>query len=383
MPSRPSSRILAALAAVLLITAPAQAQEGAPLLPPPVLAPEPLPPPPPPPALPPPPPIVTPAPAVLPPPQVLEVPAREGVPPEAGAPTTIVVTPPPVAPAPAPPKPMVIVRPKPVTDAPVAKPSDPAVAAESVPVAALKAPEPKREEPPASSSSSSSSWEMGWFGLGVRVGVNQPALVAGDVPIVGAKIRDVLDRANKGVTAYNEVAPAAGKAKASPYLITDMDLSKTLFEVTPTLHLGGDFFFTKLEVPIGVSDDLKTYGFGFYPLNLGLYLPGVHLFPYGSLGGVATWATSQQVTLSDGSVIPTDSSGVMLQGRVAVGAKLWILPGLALNGEVGYSPLAVGGVIRSGNPPTPAPGELPEHPAASVRGGVGSMINFAVGADWL
>jgi len=228
--------------------------------------------------------------------------------------------------------------------------------------------------------------EMGWFGIGVRLGYATPSLKAGDVPLVGKKLSDALTNANKMVDAYN----AAQGTNRPHYAMDDLNLTARAVQITPSLHLGGDGMFFKLEAPIGVSSELKTYGLGIYPINIAIGIPGIDLYPYISAGGVGTWATSTSFTPTGGQKLVVDAKGLILEARVAVGAKLYLVPMVPLSVEVGYSPYAAGGVVDTtrlnalkppSGTPTAAP-KLPDSPGAAVRGGVGHMLNMMVGIDF-
>ena len=220
--------------------------------------------------------------------------------------------------------------------------------------------------------------EMGWVGLGVRVGYAEQNLKAASVPFVGSKLTKILNDANNTIDRNN-----ASRGTNQPhYVMRDLNLQSSMLEVTPSIHLGGDGYFTKLEFPIGLSAALKTIGFGVYPVNFGLFIPGTDLFPYGSAGLVFNYATSSEFTPTQGAAIKVNAKGGVFEARLALGLKSFVADSLAVGLELGYSPFALGAVV-DGNNVKVGPDGFPEHPGAVVRGGMGSVFTLLASFDWL
>jgi hypothetical protein len=222
--------------------------------------------------------------------------------------------------------------------------------------------------------------EMGWIGLGVRIGYVNPGLKADAVPLLGKALQDKCKKANALIDTYN----TATGSNVPHYVMSDLNLDSKMLQITPSLHLGGSGFFMKLEAPMAFSTELKTIGFGLYPINVGVHLETLSLFPYVSAGGVVSYATSTQFTPTGGSTIKVNAKGALIETRLALGLKLFLVDNLPISVELGYSPYAIGLVVDNNRPkPQSGVAQLPEHPGAAARGGIGSAFNTVVGIDWL
>ncbi len=189
---------------------------------------------------------------------------------------------------------------------------------------------------------------MGWFGVGARFGYTQLHLVP-PASLVGS---------------YNSVTGSTSTA-------AEHTVTSTAMTVTPTLHLGGGGFFFKIDVPLSFASDYTTYGLGLYPINFGVYLPRVALFPYGSLG------VAGSIVQSRSTPDPTTSNkiiGAVAQMRVATGLKYFPISNLAVSFEVGYSPWAAGVMLLP-----PGSGAT----ATRTEGGFGSIWDLSLGVEWL
>ena len=187
---------------------------------------------------------------------------------------------------------------------------------------------------------------MGWFGAGIRVGMQDLHLMP-----PGALV--------------SSVNAASGQAFASG----DFAVDTNAWTVTPTLHLGGSGYFFKIDVPLSFAPQLTTFGLGLYPINYGVFIPSASLFPYLSLGGAANLVDSRNT--GD----PSTSNklvGAFVQVRGALGLKYFPAQGLAVSGEIGYSPWAAGILLVT-----------PAGSSTQVRGGTGSVFDFSLGLEWL
>ena len=153
-------------------------------------------------------------------------------------------------------------------------------------------------------------------------------------------------------------------ADAAPAAIATFDLRENLTEIAPTIHLGGDGFYFKMEAPLRQSATLRSYGAGIYPLNYGLFIRALSVMPTLSAGAVFSY-------LRDRS---TDAAGALIETRVAVGIKVFPTRGLALSVDVAWTPWAAG-ALRGRGPDwwqrTDAPG------------GIGDGWEIAAAVSWL
>lgn len=187
---------------------------------------------------------------------------------------------------------------------------------------------------------------MGWFGAGIRVGMQDVHLLP----------------PGSLVSAQNA---ATGQSFASG----DFAVDTNAWTVTPTLHLGGSGFFFKLDVPLSFAPQLTTFGLGLYPINFGLFIRDASLFPYLSAGAAANLVDSRNT--GD----PSTSNklvGAFVQARGAIGLKYFPMQGLAVSGELGYSPWAAGILLIT-----------PPGSSTQVHGGTGSVFDFSLGLEWL
>ena len=220
--------------------------------------------------------------------------------------------------------------------------------------------------------------EMGSFGIGVRFGYSSPSLAAGDVPVFGSELQKKFDEANAAVDRYN----ASTGGHRPHYDISEMNLDQRMLLVVPTLHFGGDGFFTKLEVPMRFSSDLFTIGLGFYPLAYGYLFESAGLFPYLSAGAVVSYAKSSQFTASGGQTTKTDAAGAMIEPRLTAGLKVFLVDHFPISVEAGWSPYALGAVIDS-SWQAPTGTTWPDNPALFARGGRGMVFDLTAGVEWL
>jgi hypothetical protein len=187
--------------------------------------------------------------------------------------------------------------------------------------------------------------QMGWLGLGVRFGLQEVHLTP--------------------PASFATVNSASGQAFAAG----DFAIDSSAWTVTPTLHLGGSGFFFKLDLPLSFSSQFTSFGLGLYPINFGVFVESVSLFPYASLGGAANLVESRDT--GDPST-SNKLMGAMVQARGALGLKYFPAQGLALSAEIGYSPWAAGILLVT-----------PANSSTQVHGGFGSVFDFSLGVEWL
>jgi hypothetical protein len=188
--------------------------------------------------------------------------------------------------------------------------------------------------------------QMGWLGLGVRFGMQEVHLTP-------------------PASFVSSVNSASGQAFAAG----DFAIDSNAWTVTPTLHLGGSGFFFKLDLPLSFASQFTSFGLGLYPINFGVFVPSLSLFPYVSLGGAANLVESRDT--GDPST-SNKLMGAMVQARGALGLKYFPAQGIALSGEIGYSPWAAGILLVT-----------PANSSTEVHGGFGSVFDFSLGVEWL
>jgi hypothetical protein len=163
----------------------------------------------------------------------------------------------------------------------------------------------------------------------LRVGVLPLDLQASpDTPWFGDDVGRVVKRFN---SAAADLERETG-AKMPRIDASDLGVAETLFVLAPGVEIGGDgAYFLRIEAPIGLGSELRSFGVGFYPLNLQTRLRG-SVFGYASLGGTASWLDRSG---------PGDVGGLVTL-RAAVGArfaKRWLV-------ELGYHAVALGGTVN-------------------------------------
>ena len=120
----------------------------------------------------------------------------------------------------------------------------------------------------------------------VRLGMLPLDLQASaDTPLFGAEVERMIDRYNTAAAAHDR---AVGGTTAR-IDTGDVGVSENLLVVAPGLELGsGGTYFFRLEVPVGLADNLTSVGIGLYPINLQVAL-GKRSALYASFGGSASW----------------------------------------------------------------------------------------------
>ena len=221
-------------------------------------------------------------------------------------------------------------------DVDTAAPAITAAPATTLPETDLVVVQPTATKPP----------QMGWAGLGVRFGMQEVHLTP-PAAFVGT------------------VNSASGQAFAAG----DFAIDSNAWTVTPTLHLGGSGFFFKLDLPLSFASQFTSFGLGLYPINFGVFVESASLFPYLSLGTAANLVESRDT--GDPST-SNKLMGALVQARGALGLKYFAAQGLALSGEIGYSPWAAGILLVT-----------PANSSTQVHGGFGSVFDFSLGVEWL
>jgi len=191
---------------------------------------------------------------------------------------------------------------------------------------------------------------MGWFWLGARIGVTELRLTA-------------------PTSLVNDIQQVTGGTAG----VDEFALRSNVTTLTPTIHLGGSGYFFKLDLPISFGSSFSMVGLGLYPVNIGIYFDHLAMFPYVSFGVVGNVVTSHE-TPDPGT--SNKLIGGIVQARAAAGLKFFPLHGLALSGELGFSPWTAGAVAL---PPDSSSGS----DATRFEGGFGSVLDFSFGVEWL
>jgi hypothetical protein len=160
----------------------------------------------------------------------------------------------------------------------------------------------------------------------VRLGMLPLDLEASaDTPLFGASVERMIDRYNEAAAAHDR---ATGQTTAR-INEGDVGVSNTLLIVAPGVELGADgVYFFRLEVPVGVADDVTSVGLGLYPLNLQASLSRSAVI-YTSFGGSASWLDRT----GDGDL------GALITARAAGGVRI----AQHLVFELGYNAFVLGG----------------------------------------
>lgn len=165
----------------------------------------------------------------------------------------------------------------------------------------------------------------------VRLGMLPLDLEASaDTPLFGSSVEDMIHRYNDAAAAHDRVSGGTTARIGTG----DVGVSDTLLVVAPGLELGaaGTYFF-RLEVPVGIADDLTSVGLGLYPINLQATVRR-NAVVYVSLGGSASWLDRP----GDGDI------GALVTARAAGGMRI----ARHIVFEVGYNAFVLGGSYNKG-----------------------------------
>ena len=209
------------------------------------------------------------------------------------------------------------------------------------------------------------------FRLGIEpLGLDPSA----DTPLVGSHVDDAVTAYNAAAAAYNRAhgyAPGSAMASA-PIDRSALGLHTTLVTFAPGFEVGGEHVRFRLEGLVGVSDRIRAYGIGVYPLDVALPLRDGTITPYLVAGGTLRWLDRSD---TDGEM------GGLVTVRAAAGARI----GRHVAVELGVGLFMLGGVYNSaelqsmssfdprGNVPLPPPDR-------AVAGGEQTgMVDVSVG----
>ncbi|HUQ01678.1 MAG TPA: hypothetical protein VM261_04245 [Kofleriaceae bacterium] len=198
----------------------------------------------------------------------------------------------------------------------------------------------------------------------LRVGVAPVALTPdGDTPLFGSRVDDAVRAYNAAADAYNQAHGYAPGSAMSTARIgrDDLGVASNFFTLAPGLEAGSRHAYFRLEAALAFGADHRSYGIGFYPLNLAFPMRRDSLTPYVSAGGSLSWLDDVRI---DGEV------GVLLGARFAAGVRI----GQRVRVELGYNAYSIGGLVdrdqldtmRAYDPRGSAP---PPRPDSAIAGG--------------
>jgi hypothetical protein len=207
--------------------------------------------------------------------------------------------------------------------------------------------------------------ELNWGGFGLRIGSTRFTVGSDLVRAQASKVGQLIDAFGHIGASVADAPSPVGTAASGLH-----DFNTSVTTITPTLHLGGDGYFFKMEGILGIGPDFKTFGAGIYPINYGYFIRQASLFPYFSLGFAMQYLRGKSTDI--------ESKGAILQGRAAVGVKWRILGWTTVSAELGTSAVAVGiEDTRMGQESATVNGK--------VEGvvGVGKAVDFSFGIEIL
>jgi hypothetical protein len=198
----------------------------------------------------------------------------------------------------------------------------------------------------------------------LRVGVAPVSLTPeSDTPLFGSRVDDAVRAYNAAADAYNQAHGYTPGSEMSTARIdrTDLGVSSNFLTLAPGLEAGTRHAYFRLEAALAFGADHRSYGVGFYPLNLAVPMRRGTLTPYVSAGGSLSWLDDIRI---DGEV------GVLLGARFATGMRV----GKRVRVELGYNAYSIGGLVdrdqldtmRAYDPRGSAP---PPRPDSAIAGG--------------
>jgi hypothetical protein len=165
----------------------------------------------------------------------------------------------------------------------------------------------------------------------VRLGVLPLDLEASsDTPLFGSEVEGLVNKYNQAAAAHDRVSGGSTARIGN----RDVGMSETLLVVAPGLELGADgTYFFRLEVPVGIADNLTSLGVGIYPLNLQVALRRDAVL-YASLGGSASWLDRPGAGDIGALVTARAAGGMRIARHIVI--------------EVGYNAFVLGGSYNKG-----------------------------------
>jgi hypothetical protein len=208
-----------------------------------------------------------------------------------------------------------------------------------------------------------------------RIGVEPLGLdVSETTPFVGDHVNEAVTAYNAASAAYNRLHgyPAGSAMAVAPIDRSALGLHTTLVTFAPGFEVGGEHVMFRLEGLVGLSDSVRAFGIGVYPVDVQLPLRGGAITPYLVAGGTLRWLDRSDTDGETGGLVTVRAAAGARFGRhvaVELGVGLYMLGGVynadELRSMTSYDP-------RSNTPPPPA--------NRAVSGGEQSgMVDISVG----
>ncbi len=198
----------------------------------------------------------------------------------------------------------------------------------------------------------------------LRVGVAPVALTPErDTWLLGSRVDDAVRAYNAAAEAYDRAhGHAPGSAMSTePIDRRDLGVSTSFFTLAPGIEAGTRHVFVRVEAALAFGESHRSYGLGFYPVNLAVPMRRGTLTPYLSAGGSLSWLDDTRIAGEIGALF-----GARVAGGMRIGRRLAI--------EIGYSAYAIGGLVDRDELDTmrtydPRGDEPPPRPEAALSGG--------------
>lgn len=198
----------------------------------------------------------------------------------------------------------------------------------------------------------------------LRVGVAPIALTPErDTWLLGPRVDDAVRAYNAAALAYDQAhgyAPGSEMSTA-PIDRGDLGVSTNFFTLAPGLEAGTRHVFVRVEAALAFGENHRSYGLGFYPLNLAVPMRRGTLTPYFSAGGSVSYLDDLRLDSEFGALV-----GARFAGGMRIGRRVTV--------ELGYNAYAIGGMVDSDQLDTmreydPRGNEPPPRPESALAGG--------------
>jgi hypothetical protein len=194
--------------------------------------------------------------------------------------------------------------------------------------------------------------EMSWAVTSVRLGMTSVSLRAGGASFLQSAVDDCTSQSSTG--SWINPDPQSQSC--------DLDFKESLTTLGLSAHLGGDYYFFRIDANHSWNSAAKLYGLGFYPLNFGWYLPRYGLFPYITSGFAIDVVSSRRI----------NEKGALARPRLGVGGKYRHSGWLGASLDIGFASGAVGALVAQGS----------DSEELRQRGGTGTAVDVTLGMEW-
>lgn len=194
--------------------------------------------------------------------------------------------------------------------------------------------------------------EMSWAVTSVRLGVTSVSLRAGRASFLQSAVDDCKSQPSTG----SWITPDPQSQSC------DLNFTESLKTLGLSAHLGGDYYFFRIDANHSWNSAAKLYGLGLYPLNFGWYFPRYGLFPYITSGFAVDVVSSRRI----------NETGVLARPRLGVGGKYRHSGWLGASLDIGFASGAVGALVAQGS----------DSEELRQRGGTGTAVDVTLGVEW-